>query len=323
MSTSGRPSIRLDGRADQGLWTSRLFDSGSDSRRKGCRNTPARLGQWPDLRQVPRESSLRQYWRCLGKHNAIAEQLIDAACDLADALDVKYLECRHESPVVHQRFNFARCDKVHMRLALPATDDQLMASFKSKLRSQIRKSDEYELEVDFGGERLLGGFYSVFATNMRDLGTPVFSRRLFSQILDHFCGDAEICVVSKRGKPIAGALLVHGGGVTEVPSASSLRAFNRTNANMLMYRCLLRRAIEKGSQTFDFGRSSEQSGTYRFKSQWGAKPHAATWQYYVRKGDPNDMRPDAGGKKRLVKMWQKLPVWFAGLIGPTIVRGIP
>lgn len=257
------------------------------------------------------------------RDDQVARQLIDAACDLADKLDVKYLELRHERPVEHPKFNFERTDKVHMRLPLPPTDEELDKSFKSKLRSQVKKSGTYESTVHFGGEELLAEFYEVFAQNMRDLGTPVFSKKLFSSILSSFKGDAELCVVRNESRAIAGGLIVHSEGVSEVPSASSLREFNRTGANMLMYRHLLTRAIDKGSHTFDFGRSSEDAGTYKFKAQWGAKPHPATWQYYVRKGDPNDMRPDSGGKKKLVETWQKLPVWLTKIIGPSIVRGIP
>ena len=252
-----------------------------------------------------------------------AQQLVDGACDLADRLDVKYLELRHERPVKHARLNFERTDKFHMRLPLPDSADALLKSFKSKHRSQIRKSDDYDLAVEFGGAELLDDFYHVFARNMRDLGTPVFSRRLFSCILREFHGDAELCVVRKNRQPIASGILVHAHRVTEVPSASSLREFNRTNANMLMYWHLLQRAIERGSKSFDFGRSSEDSGTYKFKAQWGAQPHPAVWQYYVRKGSPDQMRPDAGGKQRLVQVWQKLPVWLTRWIGPSIVRGIP
>ncbi|KAA1261014.1 FemAB family protein [Rubripirellula obstinata] len=249
--------------------------------------------------------------------------LIDRACDLADELDVKHLELRHEQNIEHPKFNFQRTDKVHMRLDLPATDEDLERMLKSKVRSQIRKSNEHHLSVEFGKMELVDDFHNVFARNMRDLGTPVFSKKLFQSIINHFADDAEFCVVRQSGRTIASGLLIHTDGCTEVPSASSLRSFNRTNANMLMYRSLLRRAIERGSQTFDFGRSSVGSGTYKFKSQWGAGPHAACWQYYVRKGDPNDMRPDAGGKQRLVKIWQRLPVWLTKTIGPTIVRGIP
>jgi len=250
-------------------------------------------------------------------------RLIDRACELADALDVRYLELRHECPVQHPRLNFQRTDKVHMRMALPSTIDSIMASLKSKVRSQVKKSGEYGFSVEFGGIELLNEFYTVFAHNMRDLGTPVFPRKLFASILEEFRQNAELCIVRKDRQPVAGGLLVHSEGVSEVPSASCLREFNSMNANMLMYRYLLERSVERGSQLFDFGRSSEGSGTYKFKAQWGAQPHRATWQYYVRRGDPSDMRADAEGKRRLVRIWQRLPVWLTKLIGPPIVRGIP
>lgn len=254
---------------------------------------------------------------------ASAQTLVGAACELADRLDVRYLELRHELPVEHPQLNFSRADKVHMRLELPDSDEALDRSFKSKLRSQIKKAGEYGLSAHWGQRELLDEFYRVFSHNMRDLGTPVFSRKLFSAILDRFADDAELCVMRQGETPVAAAILVHAAGVTEVPSASSLRSFNHTNANMLMYRQLLRRAIERQSHTFDFGRSSEGSGTYKFKAQWGAKPYPAVWQYYVRKGDVSAMRPDSAGNQRLIRIWQRLPVWLTRLAGPTIVRGIP
>lgn len=260
---------------------------------------------------------------CWTTNPAAAAAMIDAACELADQKDVKYLELRHEAPFDHPKFNFTRTDKVHMRLELPETPEALLASFKAKVRSQIKKSGTYPSEVTFGKHDQLEAFYDVFAINMRDLGTPVFSKRLFARILDQFDDDAELCVVRRDDEAIAGALLVHNNGVTEVPSASTLRAHNRSGVNMWMYRHLLDRAIQRGSHTFDFGRSSEGSGTYKFKKQWGAVAHPATWQYYVRKGSPEDMKPDSDGKQTLVKIWQKLPVWLTRRIGPPIVRGIP
>jgi FemAB-related protein (PEP-CTERM system-associated) len=269
---------------------------------------------------------------------AAARALVDRACDLADELDVRYLELRHEVPVEHQRLNQQRTDKVHMRLTLPESDEVLEKSFKSKLRSQIRKCGSHGHSVHFGSLELLDDFYRVFAVNMRDLGTPVFSKRLFAAVLEASGEEetaqrrtredlesfvAEICLVRIGGRAIAGALLVHCDGVTEVPSASSLKTWNHTGANMWMYRHLLGRAIEMRSHTFDFGRSSRGSGTYKFKEQWGAVPYPAVWQYYLRSGSPESMRPDAEGNQRLIRLWQQLPVWLTRTIGPAIVRGIP
>ena len=257
------------------------------------------------------------------RNKDVGDRMIDRACDLADELDVRYLELRQEKAVDHPRCNFQRTEKVHMRLNLPETDELLNKSFKSKLRSQVKKSGTHGHEVVWGGKELLSQFYEVFSVNMRDLGTPVFSRQLFASILNQFERDAELCVIRNSGQPIAAALLVHSHEVTEVPSASCLRRWNHTAANMFMYRQLLQRAIERGSTTFDFGRSSENSGTYKFKAQWGAKPHPAVWQYYVRQGSVDAMRPDSQGNQRLIKIWQKLPVWLTRVAGPSIVRGIP
>jgi lipid II:glycine glycyltransferase (peptidoglycan interpeptide bridge formation enzyme) len=134
---------------------------------------------------------------------------------------------------------------------------------------------------------------------------------------------AEFCLVKSGQVPVAGALLLHGWGVTEVPSASSLRKYNPSCANMLMYWHLLERAIERRQEIFDFGRSSRDSNTHRFKAQWGAQEAPAHWQYYVRSGGVTDMRPDNPRYQRLIRTWQRLPVWLTRLIGPSIVRGIP
>jgi FemAB-related protein (PEP-CTERM system-associated) len=158
---------------------------------------------------------------------------------------------------------------------------------------------------------------------MRDLGTPVYGRGLFEAILAEFPDRAEFCVVRAGALPVAAALLLHGWGVTEVPSASSLREFNQTNANMLMYWHLLERAVQRGQDVFDFGRSSEGSGTFQFKKQWGASPSPAEWQYRLRAGDVGDMRPDNPRYGLMIRLWRRLPVALTRLLGPGIVRGIP
>jgi hypothetical protein len=55
----------------------------------------------------------------------MARLLIDEAVRLADRLRVRYLEPRHERPVAHSALGQSRTDKVHMRLALPETVDDL------------------------------------------------------------------------------------------------------------------------------------------------------------------------------------------------------
>jgi FemAB-related protein (PEP-CTERM system-associated) len=259
----------------------------------------------------------------LADNEDVARAIIDRAVDLADFLKVRYLELRHEKPIEHPALTHTLTTKVHMRLPLPNTAERLWTDFDPKVRNQIRKGEKSGLAVFWGGLELLDEFYVVFAQNMRDLGTPVFARGLFKSVLQQFPNKAELCVVRFQERPVAAGLLVHGPGVTEVPSASSLRRHNASNANMLMYWHLLQRAISRGQCVLDFGRSSPDSNTFRFKKQWGARPEPAAWQYYVREGSVSDMRIESGKYDRLVRIWRRLPVPVTRWIGPSIVRGIP
>ncbi len=254
----------------------------------------------------------------------VAAQLIDHAVGLAQRLKVQYMELRHHCFVPgHKAFGAIRDDKVLMVLDLPDDEEGLWKAVGAKARNQVRKGEKSGLTLRWGGLDVLDPFYDVFAVNMRDLGTPVYPRKLFASILKYMPDRSELAVVGFEGRTIAGALLVHDKGLTQVPSASTLREFNHTNANMWMYHQLLLRTIERGNRRFDFGRSSVDSGTYRFKKQWGAKPYPTVWQYHIREGDINSMRPDNPKNRRRVEMWQKLPVWLTRLAGPLIVRGIP
>ena len=253
----------------------------------------------------------------------ITDSLIDRAVDLADQLDVQYLELRHEQPIDHPALTHTQSNKVHCRLQLPDAPEGVLAGLKSKVRSQVRRGIEKDFTVDWGGAELLKDFYQVFSRNMRDLGTPVFGRKLFQSILERFGHSAELAVVRNEQQPIAAALLLHGPEVTEVPCASALQAFKKSNVNMFMYHRLLERSVERGSQVFDFGRSTVDSGPHRFKMQWGATASPAYWQYYVRKGELGGLRKENGRFQKAIETWQRLPVWLTNWLGPPIARRIP
>jgi FemAB-related protein (PEP-CTERM system-associated) len=259
----------------------------------------------------------------LANDEATRQRLIDRAVQLADELRVRHLELRHEQAVEHPALTGRLMTKVHMRLQLPDFPGPLWEGFPAKVRNQVRKGEKSSLVVSWGGAELLPDFYDVFSRNMRDLGTPVYGKSLFANILRHFPSEAELCIVRAGEIPVASALLLHGKGVTEVPSASSLREYNSTCANMLMYWNLIDRAVQRGQSVFDFGRSTIDGNTFRFKKQWGAVPEPAVWQYYSRGGQANDLRPDNPRYQRLIRLWQRLPLRLTRWLGPMIVRGIP
>lgn len=253
----------------------------------------------------------------------LARRLIDRAIELADELDASYLELRHMQTVDHPALITGATRKVQMRLPLSADADDNWKALKAEVRTQVRKAIKSGLEVEWGGHELIAGFYDVFARNMRDLGTPVFPQSMFRNILAREKGRAELGIVRIDGTPVASCLAIHGPSLTEIPSAASLRAYRNTAANSLMYWRAIERAIERGQRIFDFGRSTPEGATYTFKRKWGAEPSPVVWQYHVRRGDTQAMRPENKKFQLAIRLWQQLPVSATRILGPMIVRGIP
>ena len=256
----------------------------------------------------------------LGSSDEFETALISQAADLAARLRVRVLEIRDQVA----RDGFAnRTDKVTVELALPSTDELLAKALGSKLRSQIRRADREEPETVTGGAELLGDFYPVFASTMRDLGTPVYPFHFFRRLFADTGQDASIVVIRLHGRPAAAAVLTHFRDRTEIPWAASLHELRATSVNMRLYRDCLTHAIAHGSKVFDFGRSTIDSGTHRFKLQWGGRTRPLHWVYPLEQAELAPGPPGGGFKEQAQRVWSKLPLGVANRLGPLISPGLP
>jgi len=86
----------------------------------------------------------------------------------------------------------------------------------------------------------------------------------------------------------------------------------------------VRGALAAGGRRFDFGRSQPDSGTYRFKAQYGATPRPLAYQYAL--GTATAIPTLAAQKSSLdlaVRVWQRLPLVVTRTIGPRARRLFP
>ncbi|MEK7762030.1 MAG: FemAB family XrtA/PEP-CTERM system-associated protein [Nitrospirota bacterium] len=251
-----------------------------------------------------------------------AGMLLETAAATAKQIGAAHIELRQDELLATDWP--VRSKKVSMRLALPPDYEALLKAFPSKLRSQVRRAQKEGMEVRVGGVELLEDYYRVFARCMRDLGTPVYEKAFFSAILEAFPKEVRLCVVSLNGKPLASGLLYGFRSRLEIPWAASDKRFSRLAPNMLLYGAVLEFACREGFKEFDFGRSSVDSGTYRFKAQWGAQSHQLYWYYWVSEGRAiPELNPDNPKFKAAIAVWQRLPLPVANLIGPHLVKYLP
>jgi FemAB-related protein (PEP-CTERM system-associated) len=262
------------------------------------------------------------YGGILADDDDTGKKLLAEAVTITQAQRLSHIELRHRED---KPINLpAKTAKVSLLLDLPGSADALLQSFKSKLRSQVRKPEKEGLTGIIGGMEQADNFYYVFSRNMRYLGTPVYDRSLFKTILSAFPRETRICAVFKEEKPVAAGFLVSYKDTVEMPWASSLREYNHLSPNMMLYWKVLSYAADNGFKKFDFGRSTPHEGTYQFKMQWGAQPIQLYWHYWLSQGDAlPEINPHNPKYRLFINIWQHLPLWLTNALGPKIVRNIP
>ena len=249
-----------------------------------------------------------------------ARQALDkAARALAHRLGVGHLEYRSLAPRhpdwVHKDLY------VTFRKEIDPDVERNLTAIPRKQRAMVRKGIKAGLkgEIDESVER----FFAAYSTSVHRLGTPVFSKRYFEILKEVFGADCEVLTVTQDGRLVASVLSFYfrdevlpyyGGGVASAREVAG---------NDFMYWDLMRRACERGIRVFDFGRSKLGTGSFDFKKNWGFEPQPLHYEYLLVKGrhvpDHNPLNPKYS---LFIKLWQRLPLPLANLIGPHIVKSL-
>lgn len=257
----------------------------------------------------------------LSSEDATRSALVQHAVDLGREEKCRYVEIRSPDNLGEPK----PIKSSKMLLILPLKEPDLMwKDFTAKVRNQIRKGERSGLHTTIGGAERIDEFYDVFSRNMRDIGVPVWGIDFFRAIAAGLGGDARVLIVREGKSAVGACILIKHGTTALVPCASSLRSHFGKCPNHVLYWAALQQSFEMGARLFDFGRSSEGSGTYRFKKQWGAVRKPIFWHYALHGLKEIPERNTQSRKLQLmVKAWKRLPLPLARYLGPRIVRRIP
>lgn len=206
----------------------------------------------------------------------------------------------------------------------PDADQRQLDWIPRKQRAEVRKGLGNDLVVRTGsGDLDRRQHYAVYATSVRNLGTPVFPRRLFDAVLDGFGDDADILTVLHNDMPVASVLSLYHRGTVMPYWGGGLWEARSLRANDIMYYALMNHARRRGCARFDFGRSKLNTGAHAFKKNWGFEPSPLS--YGIRTADgqpPRDVNPLSPKYRLQIALWQRLPLAIANRLGPLIANGL-
>lgn len=260
------------------------------------------------------------YGGALADDAKIRKMLEAEALALGCKLNVDYVELRDKHDVESDEPWQKHCHHTRFTLSLPEEPDAILATIKRKRRNVIRHSLKNNLSWDNSDN--IESCYDVYSESVRNLGTPVFSPKLFSKLKETFSDSCEtILVHDKDQKPISGMLSFYykdhvmpyyGGGNYESKALHG--------SDYMIFQ-LMHIAQRKGVTLFDYGRSKNNSGAYNNKKHWGMEHHPLHYKVALvnAKSLPN-LSPDNPKYKYFIKAWKKLPLPLSRLIGPAISK---
>jgi len=234
----------------------------------------------------------------------------------------KYLELRHLHKS-HSELPF-QTHKVSMTLTLDPDPDTLWNDFKSKHRTNIRRAYKNELKIQVGREDLLDTFYKLISIGWRDLGTPIYRKSFFRNIITAFGESVEIYLVWYGDQAIATAFNGLFKDTIEGMWTYSLREHAKLQTNYFLYWEMIKNACQNKYKVFHLGRSTSESGATFFKSKWNAEIKQLYWEYILNKDkEIPELNVDNPKYQKAIDMWKKLPVGLTKIIGPFLAKSIP
>ncbi|WP_448565109.1 FemAB family XrtA/PEP-CTERM system-associated protein [Thalassotalea ganghwensis] len=258
------------------------------------------------------------YGGAIADEASIARSLEQKAIEISEQLQVDYLELRYRK----SQDNGMLLKQAHSTFGCELAEDadQILAQVKKKQRAVIRHSLKNDLQFEFTQET--DDFYHLLSESYRNLGTPIFKKDYFNCLIDEFQDSVDILVVKDQNGAPSNAVMnfyfnqqvlpYYGGGNAESRHIKS--------ADFMYYQVMCH-AKELGCNWYDFGRSKNDSGPYKYKKNWGMTPEPLHYYYHLVKAKelPN-LSPNNPKYKMFISLWQKLPLKVSQLLGPFLSK---
>lgn len=246
-------------------------------------------------------------------------ELVNEAITIAKNLGIDYLELRNRSEYL--KFSATNYTFVTSILELSPDSEDVFKKMSKNKRKTIRKSEKQNLKAEWGNDAK--SFYRIYAHNMRDLGTPVHSYNFSYNILHNFPNDSKILLVKRGEDVLYGALFLFYKDMMIDFMSSTIGEYRKYYPTDFGIGTAIKYACENGYKYFDFARSITGSSNQEFKRRWGAETKQLYYQYYLNTSNIPDYDTSKPKYQTFIKMWKKIPVPVAKIVGPKIRRDIP
>lgn len=212
---------------------------------------------------------------------------------------------------------------LYKRFILPLrSSEEVWQGIQKSKRKAIKKALK-DVEVKDIPAEELNSFYGLYCRNMKEFGSPPYSRDYFKIFYDKivFPGLGKIVGAYHQGRLVAALLGFCYQDKVHILIAVSDPRFQEFRSNDAVHWHLIDWACRQGYRVFDFGRVREHSGQYEYKAKWGGTVQELP-SYFLLWQKKEVPLVDPTQHQFLVNVWRKLPLGVTKVLGPRLRKGL-
>ncbi len=261
------------------------------------------------------------YGGILADSREVEKSLIKEAGLIGKQSGCSYIELHQRSPIKSDLPSSQH--KVSSVIPLHGGSEEVFKRLHQNVRNKIRKSKKNGVTVQRGKE-YLSDFYQVYSQNLRDLGTPVITKRFFEQIIDIFPEQARIYRATREGQTIGAKIVLMDSQTCFFEWSASLKESLRYAPVHAMNWEAIEDACNAGCDYIDFGRSTADSSHQQFKKYWGVESTTMSWSYQlINCNEIPGLQKENPKFSLAIKVWKNMPLFLSRILGPPIARRLP
>lgn len=249
------------------------------------------------------------------------DKLLEFAVSFSKHNGCNYLELRY---LKDQNFNLPKQELyVTYIKELEKDDEMILKSIPRKSRASIRNGYK-KFNLYSKVDRNVDILYDLYAKNKKNLGSPIFPKAFFCQLLKSCGENAGILTIYYNSIPVSSVIFFSFRNILIPYFSGADNKYNYTNMNNVMYYELMKYAIKEGYKHFDFGRSRKDTGSGKFKKNMGFEAKPLHFYFYMHKQEniPN-ISPSNRKFQLIMNTWSKLPLFMTKFLGPKLIKLFP
>ena len=254
------------------------------------------------------------------KDESVFHFIVNELYKVADNCALKHIEMRFKTQELKEPKVLLNDTNFTLAIPLDGDEEQVLSYSNGNNRNHVRKvyKNQY-FSVSFDNANLKK-FYEIYCKTMKRLGSPVPDYRFFELILKKLPADTRLLTVidNENGEVIGGMFLFTDEDNVYYQWGGSLTEYNKKYVNNFMYWEAVKFGLRSGYKQLDLGRSPYESGTYKFKQQWGAVPHQL--KYYKFGNNLSGTEINRENMSLAVSMWRILPNFLTNAMGKILIK---